>query len=165
MLSLRAIVGRVGYAGGLDLGFTTLGATRFSADAHLLGLGARLGLGGQLALTGGFGSAGPRGTKATRVPLELTLELPLGPLRVLLRQGLALRVTGPAVEDRALGPFADAWSLLGRGSGATSTTGGTSPRAPVPTSVLRTAARGASTWSASGSASRLCSEGADGQPP
>ncbi|MBL8714645.1 MAG: lysophospholipase [Myxococcales bacterium] len=113
MLSIRASVGRLGYAGGLDLGFTTLGATRFSADAHLLGLGARLGLGGQLALTGGFGVGGPRGTKATRVPLELTLELPLGPLRVLLRQGLALRTTGPAVDDRALGPFADAWSLLG----------------------------------------------------
>lgn len=113
VLSIRALLGRVGYAGGLDLGFTTLGATRFSADAYLLGLGARLGLGGTLAVAGGFGVGGPRGTKATRVPLELTLELPLGPLRLLLRQGLALRTTGPAVDERAWGPFADAWSLLG----------------------------------------------------
>ena len=52
-----------------------------------------------------------RGASATRAPIELSVELPLGPLRLLGRAGLAWTLSGDAYADDALG-LADEVSAL-----------------------------------------------------
>src|SRR5207302_1152228 len=67
---------------------------RYEADGYLLGASARLGDGGLVAVTGGIGAGGVRGASATHVPVELSLELPLGAVRLLSRATLAWRLSG-----------------------------------------------------------------------
>lgn len=102
-LRLRAGRGRgalgAGYHGGLDLRGGRLDGGHLEADAHLLGLALR-GRGGALvAVSGGIGVGGVRGLGATRAPLELAVELPLGPTRALARAGLAWRLGGVRYAD------------------------------------------------------------------
>lgn len=101
-----------GYTGGVDLRAGYLGGARFEADAHLLGLAARSGA-TTLSLTAGVGVGGLRGTGATHLPVELALEAPLGPTRLLARGGLGWRLGGAHYADDAFGLTDEATALLG----------------------------------------------------
>lgn len=108
----RALAG-LGYHAGLDLRAGTQEGANYEATAHLLGLALRGAAGSSLALTTGLSLGGPRGATATSAPLELSLEAPLGPARLLARTALAFRLGGDAYADDALGPAAEASALLG----------------------------------------------------
>ncbi len=112
-LRLRLGFGRVGWHGGLDLRTGVEDGWRYEADAYPLGLAVRLGRSGQLALVGGIGAGGVRGRAATRVPVELSLELPLGPVHLASRVALAWRLSGDAYEGDALGLADEASAFLG----------------------------------------------------
>jgi acylglycerol lipase len=104
--------GAVGYAAGVDLRGGYLDGGRYEADLHALGLGARTRGGLTLSLTGGIGAGGVRGAGALHVPVELALEAPLGPVRVLARGGVGWAIRGDDYADTV--GFADeATALLG----------------------------------------------------
>ncbi|MEO7736338.1 MAG: alpha/beta hydrolase, partial [Kofleriaceae bacterium] len=112
-LRLRFATGRtLGYTGGVDLRAGYLDGGRYEVDGHLLGLAARHG-GAMIALTGGIGIGGLRGAGATHVPIELALEAPLGPTRVLARAGLGWRLGGARYAGDAFGLADEATALLG----------------------------------------------------
>ena len=101
-----------GYTGGIDLRGGYLGGARFEADAHLLGLAVRSGT-TTLSVTGGIGIGGLRGAGATHLPVELALEAPLGPTRLLARAGLGWRLGGARYTDDAFGIADEATALAG----------------------------------------------------
>jgi alpha-beta hydrolase superfamily lysophospholipase len=86
--------GRVGYLGGLDLRGGYFHGGRYEADLHALGLAVRSAGGATLSITGGIGAGGLRGSDAVHVPVELALEAPLGPTRLLARAGVGWVVSG-----------------------------------------------------------------------
>ena len=109
---LKSFIG-AGYHGGLDLRGGRLDGGHLEADAHLLGLALR-GRGGALvAVSGGIGVGGVRGLGATRAPLELAVELPLGPTRALARAGLAWRLGGVRYADDVRGVADEASAAVG----------------------------------------------------
>jgi acylglycerol lipase len=112
-LRLRLGTGaHVGYTGGIDLRGGYLSGARYEADAHLLGLAVRSGA-TTLSLTAGVGIGGLRGAGATHLPVELALEAPLGPTRLLARAGLGWRLGGAAYADDAFGIADEATALAG----------------------------------------------------
>jgi acylglycerol lipase len=112
-LRVRSATGaRLGFTGGVDLRGGYLDGGRFEADGHLLGLAARRGA-ATVALTTGVGIGGLRGAGATHVPVELALEAPLGPTRVLARAGLGWRLGGARYADDAFGVADEATALVG----------------------------------------------------
>jgi len=112
-LRLRLSAGRaLGYTGGIDLRAGYLGGARFEADAHLLGLAARSGA-TTVSITAGAGIGGLRGAGATHLPVELALEAPLGPTRLLARAGLGWRLGGARYPGDALGIADEATALVG----------------------------------------------------
>ncbi len=112
-LRLRLGTGaRVGYTGGIDLRGGYLGGARYEADAHLLGFAVRSGA-TTLSVTGGIGIGGLRGAGATHLPVELALEAPLGPTRLLARAGLGWRLGGARYTDDAFGIADEATALAG----------------------------------------------------
>jgi hypothetical protein len=66
-----------------------------------------------IALTGGVGIGGPRGAAATHLPVELDLQLPAGPVRVLARAGLGWRLSGADYTGDAHGLADEASALVG----------------------------------------------------
>jgi acylglycerol lipase len=102
----------LGYAGGLDLRAGYLGAARFEAEGHLLGLAIRSGA-AAISLTAGVGVGGLRGAGATHLPVELALEAPAGPTRVLARAGVGWRLGGARYTGDALGLADEATALVG----------------------------------------------------
>jgi hypothetical protein len=64
-----------------------------------------------VAATGGLGIGGLRGIHAYQIPMELTIEMPFGPLRFLGRAALGWRVAGPYYGNKAFGG-ADELGLL-----------------------------------------------------
>jgi alpha-beta hydrolase superfamily lysophospholipase len=112
-LRLRLGTGaRVGYTGGIDLRGGYLSGARYEVDGHLLGLAIRSGA-TTLSLTAGIGIGGLRGAGATHLPVELALEAPLGPTRVLARAGLGWRLGGAAYTEDAFGLADEATALAG----------------------------------------------------
>jgi alpha-beta hydrolase superfamily lysophospholipase len=109
----RATGAGLGYLGGLDVRAGVLDGGVYEADAHVAGLALRSRSGALLALTGGVGIGGVRGAGATHAPLELGLELPAGPLRVLARANLGWRLGGSEYTDDALGVADEAGAFLG----------------------------------------------------
>lgn len=103
----------VGYHGGVDLRGGVLDGGHYELDVHLAGLALRAESGATLAVTGGVGVGGVRGAGATDVPVELSLELPLGGARLLGRAGLAWRLSGDEYADDALAGVDEASALLG----------------------------------------------------
>lgn len=99
-LRLRLGVGRIGYTAGLDLRAGYLDGAWLAADLHALGLGIRAGNGASLALTAGGGARRAAGTTTLSLPVEAALELPLGPVHVMARGGVA--ITDDDTEVRAL---------------------------------------------------------------
>jgi hypothetical protein len=116
-LRLRAGVGRtgpgLGYLGGLDLRAGYLDGGHYELDGHLAGVALRSTGGALVAITGGVGVGGVRGAGALDAPVELAVELPAGPTRLLARAGLAWRLTGDAYADDALGVADEASALVG----------------------------------------------------
>jgi len=93
-LRLRFAAGStLAYTGGLDLRGGYFHRGLYEADAHVLGLAVRGGA-AIASLTAGIGAGGVRGAGATHVPVELAVEAPLGPTRVLVRGGLGWRLGG-----------------------------------------------------------------------
>jgi len=103
----------LGYLGGLDVRGGRLDGGYYHVDAHVLGLALRSRRGAQLGLTGGAGLGGLRGAGATRAPVELSLELPVGGARVLARAGLAWALSGDEYAGDAFGIADEASALLG----------------------------------------------------
>lgn len=94
---LRARFGKGVYAGGIDLragAFPNGPGALYEADLHALGVGLHTRGGALIAITGGIGIGGVRGASATHLPVELSLEAPVGPLRALARGGIGWRVSG-----------------------------------------------------------------------
>lgn len=112
-LRVRIGIGRVGYSGGLDVRAGYLDGGFATADLHAAGLAIRSGGGASLALTGGAGVRRAGGATTTSAPIELALELPLGPVHVLARAGLAYQLTGDELADDALGIADEARGLVG----------------------------------------------------
>lgn len=107
-LRVRAGLGRVGpglgYLGGLDLRAGYLDGGVFELDGHLLGLAWRGVDGALVAATAGVGVGGLRGASALDLPVEVSVEAPLGPTRLFARAGVAWRLTGDRYPaDSALG--------------------------------------------------------------
>lgn len=102
----------VGYYGAIDLRIGAEAGLAYQASGCLAGVALRLGRGGQLALCGGIGVLGARGASAVRVPAELSLELPLGPTRALVRGTLGWHLTGDALDGDAFGLADDAAALV-----------------------------------------------------
>ncbi|HEX2685625.1 MAG TPA: alpha/beta hydrolase [Kofleriaceae bacterium] len=101
-----------GYTGGIDLRGGYLSGARYEADAHLLGFAVRSGA-TTLSLTAGVGIGGLRGASATHLPVELALEAPLGPTRLVARAGLGRRLGGADYADDAFGIADEATALAG----------------------------------------------------
>jgi len=112
-LRLRFATGEtLGYTCGVDLRGGYLGGARYEGDAHLLGFAVRSGA-TTLSLTGGVGIGGLRGAGATHLPVELALEAPLGPTRLLARAGLGWRLGGARYAGDAFGIADEATALAG----------------------------------------------------
>jgi alpha-beta hydrolase superfamily lysophospholipase len=112
-LRLRFATGAtLGYTGGVDLRAGYLDGARYEADAHLLGLAVRRGA-ATLSVTAGVGVGGLRGAGATHLPVELAVELPLGPTRALARAGLGWRLGGARYTDDAFGLADELTALAG----------------------------------------------------
>jgi alpha-beta hydrolase superfamily lysophospholipase len=112
-LRVRFTAGRaLGYTAGLDLRAGALDGARYEADAHLLGLAVRRGA-ASASLTAGVGAGGLRGAGATHLPVELALEAPLGPTRILVRGGLGWRLGGARYADDAFGLADELTALAG----------------------------------------------------
>jgi acylglycerol lipase len=101
----------VGYFGAVDLRIGAEDGLAYQASGCVAGVALRLGRGGQLSLCGGIGVLGARGENAVRVPAELSLELPLGPTRALVRGTLGWHLTGDLDGD-AFGIADDAGALV-----------------------------------------------------
>ncbi|HVK72564.1 MAG TPA: lysophospholipase [Kofleriaceae bacterium] len=109
----RATALGLGYFGGVDVRGGVLDGGYYQADAHALGVALRGAGGAVLAVTGGAGIGGVRSASATHAPVELTFELPAGPVRLLSRASLAWRLGGPDYADDAFGIADEASALLG----------------------------------------------------
>lgn len=93
----------LGWYGGLDVHGGVEDGARLESDLYLVGLSVR-GLGGSLlAVTAGIGTGGVRGAGALRVPVELSLEAPAGPLRLFARATAGWRLSGDRYAD-GIGP-------------------------------------------------------------
>ncbi len=117
-LRLRLGVGRatplgLGWTGGIDVRGGYLDGGHFEADAYPAGVALRATGGAMLAVAAGVGVGGMRGVSATRLPIEATLELPLGPVHVLARASVAWRLGGAAYMDDAFGIADEAGGVLG----------------------------------------------------
>ncbi|HEU4727489.1 MAG TPA: alpha/beta hydrolase [Kofleriaceae bacterium] len=112
-LRLRLGAGEAfGYTGGVDLRAGYLRGGQFALDAHLAGLFVRSGA-ATASLTAGAGIGGVRGAGATHLPVELALEAPLGPTRLLARAGLGWRLGGDPYADDAFGIADEVTALAG----------------------------------------------------
>ncbi|HET7502056.1 MAG TPA: alpha/beta hydrolase [Kofleriaceae bacterium] len=102
----------LGYTGGVDLRAGYLRGGQFALDAHLVGIGVRGGA-ATASLTAGAGIGGVRGAGATHLPVELALEAPLGPTRLLARAGLGWRLGGDRYAGDAFGLADEVTALAG----------------------------------------------------
>lgn len=116
-LRVRAILGRagpgIGYAFGADARAGTLDGGIYEADAHPLGLALRAADGGIVMVTAGIGIGGIRSNTASHAVVELTGELPAGPIRLLARGSLGWALGGPAYAADAHGAADELTALVG----------------------------------------------------
>jgi hydroxyacylglutathione hydrolase len=116
-LRVRLILGRggpgVGYAFGVDLRAGYLNGGIYEADAHPIGLALRDATGGLVMVTGGIGLGGIRSNTASHAGVELTGELPAGPIRLLARASLGWALGGPGYATNAHGVADELTALVG----------------------------------------------------
>lgn len=82
----------LGWHGGLDLRGGYVEGWRGELDLHAVGFALRCDCGDVLSVTTGLGAGGALGFGSLRVPVEVSLEAALGPVRLLLRGAVAWRV-------------------------------------------------------------------------
>jgi alpha-beta hydrolase superfamily lysophospholipase len=111
-LRLRQAFGRVGYLGGLDARAGSEAGFRWEADLHAIGVGARMAT-FQIGLTAALGLRGIDGSVTVHSPAEMSIDGSLGPVRLLSRASLGLRLNhgGPGAD--VLGIADEANALLG----------------------------------------------------
>ena len=109
----RVTAAGLGYYGGIDVRGGAQDGAVYEADAHLAGLALRGRRGLVLGVTGGVGIGGVRGATATHAPVELDLQLPAGPVRLVARAGLGWRLGGDDYADDAFGLADEATALVG----------------------------------------------------
>jgi len=103
LLRVRYGIGRpLGYFGGVDVAAGSLDGAYASFDAHVLGLAVRDRTGAFVAVTAGAGVGGLRGIAATHAVVELSGELPLGPVRLVARTAAGWRLGGARYADSTL---------------------------------------------------------------
>jgi glyoxylase-like metal-dependent hydrolase (beta-lactamase superfamily II) len=114
---VRAILGRgpigAGYVFGADARAGYLDGGVYELDAHPIGLALRAGNGSLVAVTGGIGLGGVRGNTASHAVVELSGELPAGPVRLLARGGLGWALGGPGYAGDAHGLADELTALVG----------------------------------------------------
>jgi len=103
----RATAAGLGYVLGIDAragalsgaappsGALPLDGAYYAVDAFPIGLAVRSAGGAALTLAVGAGLGGPRGAGASHALAELAAELPAGPLHLLARGSLGIRLGGP----------------------------------------------------------------------
>lgn len=111
-LRLRQAFGSIGVLGGLDLRAGSESGFRWEADAHALGLGARLGH-TQLGVTAGVGAHHLAGVTGAVLPAELSADVSLGAVRMLARGGVVVRLDHGGPTTSALGIADEVRGLLG----------------------------------------------------
>jgi len=116
-MRVRAILGRAGpgfgLAFGVDLRAGYFHGGVYEADAHPLGVALRSAAGAAVTLTGGAGLGGNRSDTASHALIELTGELPAGPLRLLARGSLGWALGGPDYTADAHGLADELSALIG----------------------------------------------------
>jgi len=116
-LRVRFVAGRagpgLGYALGVDLRAGYLHGGIYDADAHPIGLALRSAAGGSVMVTGGIGAGGIRSNSASHAVVELSGELPAGPLRMFARGSLGWTLGGTAYPTDAHGVADELTALLG----------------------------------------------------
>ncbi|HEX2688785.1 MAG TPA: MBL fold metallo-hydrolase, partial [Kofleriaceae bacterium] len=114
---VRALFGRGGLGAGFALGADAragyLDGGVYEADAHPLGLALRAGDGGGVMATAGAGLGGTRGNLASHAIVELSGELPAGPLGLVARGSLGWALGGPAYPSDAHGAADEITALIG----------------------------------------------------
>ena len=113
---LRTRFGVGPYLGGLDLragSFPDGRGALYEADLHAVGLGLPFYGHTRLSLTTGIGIGGVRGASATHLPVELSLEGPLGGAHLLARAGVGWRISGPEYAGTAHGIGDELDAMLG----------------------------------------------------
>jgi hydroxyacylglutathione hydrolase len=114
---MRAIFGcgalGAGYALGADARAGYLDGGVYEADAHPLGVALRTTDGSIVMVTAGAGLGGTRGNTASHAVVELTGELPAGPLRLVARASVAWALGGPAYATSAHGAADELTAALG----------------------------------------------------
>jgi glyoxylase-like metal-dependent hydrolase (beta-lactamase superfamily II) len=107
LFRFRYGVGRtLGYIGGLDLRGGVFGTSFLEADAHVVGAFWRASRGDVISLTSGIGFGGLHGTRTTDIPLELSVDVPLGPVHMFEWFRLAWQIGGtpyPAKTSLGIG--------------------------------------------------------------
>lgn len=94
----RATPLQLGWFGGLT---ARAGEGGYEADLYPIGVAGRSCAGGWLAIAAGIGAGGPRGNTATHLPVELSGETPLGPVRLFARAAAGWRLSGDRYADDA----------------------------------------------------------------
>jgi hydroxyacylglutathione hydrolase len=116
-LRLRTLLGRggpgAGYAFGADLRAGYLDGGIYEADAHPVGLALRTADGCIVMVTAGAGLGGARSNTASHALVELTGELPAGPLRVLARGSVGWALGGRGYASDAHGIADELTALVG----------------------------------------------------
>jgi len=113
LVRVRYGVGRpLGYLGGLDVAAGSLGGAYASLDVHALGVAVRGRAGAFAAVTAGGGVGGVRGISASHAFVELSGELPVGPVRLLARAAGGWRLGGVRYSASSL-PVDELTALAG----------------------------------------------------
>ena len=113
---LRFRIGRggpIGYFAGLDMRAGALERGYFEASAYLLGLAVHTRGGVLVGATAGGGIGGFLGIKELKLPVDLTIEVPFGPTRLLLRGNLAWVRGGQSYINTAHGIADELTALVG----------------------------------------------------
>jgi glyoxylase-like metal-dependent hydrolase (beta-lactamase superfamily II) len=116
-LRLRGMFGRVaigaGYVVGLDARAGSLNGGVYELDAHPAGIALRAANGGMIAVTAGAGVGGARSATASHAIVELSGELPAGPVRLLARGAVGWALGGPGYAGDAHGVADELTALIG----------------------------------------------------
>jgi hypothetical protein len=108
----RVAIG-AGYVIGIDARAGYLNGGVYELDAHPVGVALRAANGGMVTVTAGAGLGGVRSATASHAVVELSAELPAGPVRLLARGSAGWAIGGPAYAGDAHGVANELTALIG----------------------------------------------------